>query len=876
MHPRRLGCRRPEVAVWHRPCRSRPESVGSGQGGALVKPHRILVVEDESTIAMYLRTYLEDFGYEVVGLESSAPEAIAAADRLKPDLVMMDVIIRGPMDGIAAAEAIRRRHNIPVLFLTAYGDTKTLQRAKAVGPYGYLLKPFRAEELRAMIEVALFKHGLELRLRESEQWFAKTLHCISDGVVATDADGAVRFMNPTAEALTGWRQEEAVGRRIEDVVRIVTENGREVVENPTQRALRERRVAHLADDVLLLGRHGREVPIDDGAALIASDDGVALGAVLVFRDVTARRRMEAALRESEERFRGAFDHVGVGMALVSTEGQILRGNQALAEMLGIAVEALPDEQLAQIVHADDRDAYLLHMHALLSAACQVSHLELRLRNRQEREVWSLLNASLVRDEAGAALYFVVQLQDVTARKRAEERLRQVAHYDGLTGLANRTQLGDHLTRAVALARRRRETLAVLFIDLDEFKRVNDSLGHRAGDDLLQTTAQRIRGAVRDSDMVARWGGDEFVVVAEAPGDDEQLATMARRLLVALAAPLRLGGHDASVTASVGIATWPRGGTSASDLLASADAAMYQAKEAGKNRFCFASREASAEILDQLRLEHALRQAVEQGELRLHYQPIGRDGRILAVEALVRWQHPQRGLLPPDGFIALAEKTGVIVPVGAWVLLTACRQVARWRSRGQADLRLSVNLSARQFRDADLVTYVTRALEEGGLPPGALELEITESCLMADPEEAVPLLQSLRERGITVTVDDFGTGYSSLSYLRKLPLDRLKIDRSFVSEVPGDASGEAIMRTIVNLARNLDLRVVAEGVETKAQLDFVTSLGCDEMQGFLLWPPMPADDLEAIFFTGGLDQLLAPAAPAASRRNARPARRPRGN
>jgi diguanylate cyclase (GGDEF)-like protein/PAS domain S-box-containing protein len=804
---------------------------------------RILLVEDESIIALDLQQQLEDCGYQVVGLEASGPAAIASADRQRPDLVVMDIVIRGSMDGIAAAAEIRRARDVPVLFLTAYGDAHTLRRAKAVGPCGYLLKPFRTEELQAMIEVALCKHRLEVRLRESEHWFAKTLRCISDGVVATDAAGVVRFMNPTAEALTGWRHDEAAGRPVAEVVQLITEAGRSPVRDPTERAVRERRAVQLEDAVLLVNRDGREVLIDDGAAPIAADDGTPLGGVLVFRDVTARRGIEAALRESEERFRSAFDHAAVGMALVALDGRILRGNRALSGMLDRSETGLVGQQLEQLIHADDLDAYGLHRRALLGGGCHASAVELRLHGRRAEVVWVQLNASVVQDERRAPLYLVVQMLDVTERRRSEERLRRVAHFDALTGLANREQLGDHLTRAVAVARRRHGTLGVLFVDLDEFKRVNDSLGHRAGDDLLMTAAQRIREAVRDTDLVARWGGDEFVVVAESPGDDEQLASLARRVLAALVKPVSLGEHDASVTASVGIATWPRGGATASELLASADAAMYAAKEAGKNRFAFALPEQGSALLEQLRLEHALRYAVAHDELRLRYQPIVRGGRIRSVEALLRWQHPQRGLLSPAAFIAQAEKTGVIVPLGIWVLETACAQVASWRRGGASDLGLAVNLSARQLREPDLVAQVERVLERTGLPPGALELEITESCLMSDGGGSVSALEALRARGVGIAVDDFGTGYSSLAYLRRLPLDRLKIDRSFVSEVPGEPGGEAILRAIVSLARNLDLGVVAEGVETEAQLAFVNSLGCNEVQGFLLWPPLAAEELE---------------------------------
>lgn len=438
-------------------------------------------------------------------------------------------------------------------------------------------------------------------------------------------------------------------------------------------------------------------------------------------------------------------------------------------------------------------------------------------------------------------------RDVTHQRLAEQQVLKLARYDGLTGLPNRNMFMDELERTLARARRHGERCALFFIDLDRFKNINDSLGHGAGDQLLKVMATRLRALLRDSDLVARLGGDEFVVLLDGTVDADDLAHVARKALAAIGEPVPIESRSFQVTGSIGISLYPDDGADAATLLKNADAAMYLAKDRGKNNYQFYTAQLAEHSAQQFALEADLRAALQHDELQLHFQPkVGIDsGAIVGMEALLRWQHPQRGLLAPGAFITLAEDSGLILPIGQWVLQAACRQVRAWRDAGLQVPRCAINLSARQFVTDSLVGEVQQALAEHGLGADALEVEITESVLMADPQRASRTLQALHALGVHIAIDDFGTGYSSLAYLKRFPAQTVKIDRSFVNGLPQDRDDAAITQAVIAMAHSLGLEVVAEGVEQPAQLDFLRQLGCDQAQGYLLGRPVPAERLRQL-------------------------------
>jgi diguanylate cyclase (GGDEF)-like protein/PAS domain S-box-containing protein len=451
-----------------------------------------------------------------------------------------------------------------------------------------------------------------------------------------------------------------------------------------------------------------------------------------------------------------------------------------------------------------------------------------------------------------------QIGQYIVRKQAEEDLQFVAKHDALTRLPNRIMFHDRLEIAVARAKRSGRRLAIMFIDMDRFKVINDTLGHDAGDALLREVARRLTRVLRASDTVARLGGDEFVVLIDEVADPVYLGTIAQKLIDAFVASFILAGNDYHITASIGISTFPDDAEDLPTLLKYADIAMYRAKEQGRNAFQFYSAQMNVHSIERLALESSLRRALERNELVLHYQPRIEipGGRITGVEALVRWQHPEMGLVPPGKFIPLAEETGLIAPIGEWALVAACTQHRIWEQAGLSDLRVAVNLSPRQFVHGDLVKTVARVLAETGCDPRNLELEITEGMVMREPEHAVALLQQLKDMGIHIAMDDFGTGYSSLAYLKRFPIDSLKIDRSFVTDVPEDAGDVAINVAVIAMAHSLGLKVVAEGVETQEQLDFLRKQGCDEMQGYLFSKPLPVEQVTALLMKGRKSRVRA--------------------
>ncbi len=568
-------------------------------------------------------------------------------------------------------------------------------------------------------------------------------------------------------------------------------------------------------------------------------------------DMIARERTEKALQRSEQRFRQLVAMSSDWYWEQDSEFRFTVITGGFEEKAGVLVgNLLGKTRWEYLSTLGDTEAGRKHM-AQLKAFQPFTDFEYQVTDDHGQTRWFLVNGQPVFDDAGAFTGYRGTGSDITERKLTEQRVHHVAQHDALTGLPNRSLLQDRLGQAVAYATRSGNPVWVMLIDLDRFKFVNDSMGHKAGDVLLMTVAARLRAALRDADTVARLSGDEFVVIVSERGDQQLTPEIVERVMNAVAQPVMLGTKEFFVTCSIGVAVYPSESTDADTLIEHADIAMYRAKKLGRNNFQFFSPAMNEESLERVRIEGALRNAVERDEFVLYYQPQidMKTGKVCGMEALIRWQHPELGMVPPGRFISIAEETGMIVAIGAWVLRTACAQNKAWQDAGFDKLRVAVNLSARQFGAADLIDKLAGVLLDTGLEPKYLELELTESLFMSDITPAVELLHRMKALGVNLSIDDFGTGYSSLSYLWRFPIDVLKIDRSFVADITRDANDEAIVTSIIALAHNLKLAVIAEGVETQEQLDYLRRHGCDEMQGYYFSKPLPAHEFEQLLREG---------------------------
>jgi diguanylate cyclase (GGDEF)-like protein/PAS domain S-box-containing protein len=561
----------------------------------------------------------------------------------------------------------------------------------------------------------------------------------------------------------------------------------------------------------------------------------------------------AALQESEERFRSAFDHAAIGMALVAPDGRWLQVNRSLCEIIGYSEQELRATNFQEITHEEDLQIVVGNISQVLAGKITTYQTEKRYVHQAGHPVWVLLSVSPVRVPQTNSLRFIFQIQDITDRKRAEEQLLHDALHDGLTGLPNRALFTDRLNLAIARAKRRDDYgFTVLFLDLDRFKTINDSLGHLVGDQLLIGIARRLESCLRTGDTVARLGGDEFTILLDDIGEDPgDVIHLTERIKKELGRPFNLGGHEVFTSVSIGIAPSTTGYERPDDVLRDADTAMYRAKSLGKARHVVFDGEMHARAVNLLQLETDLRRAIERHEFLVYYQPIITlaTGQLYGFEALVRWRHPKHGLISPADFIPIAEETGMIVNIGQWVLAEACRQLCAWQKRfpSSAPFSMSVNLSARQFAQPDLIGQVRQVLQETGLDAKYLKLEITESAVMDNSEQAIETLKQLRALGVELSIDDFGTGYSSLSYLHRFPISMLKIDRSFVNQMTEQNENTELVRTIVMLAGNLGMDVVAEGIETETQLSQLQALDCKRGQGYYFARPMDAATAQNFLF-----------------------------
>jgi diguanylate cyclase (GGDEF)-like protein/PAS domain S-box-containing protein len=715
-------------------------------------------------------------------------------------------------------------------------------------------------------------------VEDKERQLRQVIDSIPTPMCYVDAETRYRYVNDAFLAYIGRSAEDIVGRLVRDVL------GDDRFHNLQPHLDRVRAGETLSVERLVRYADGKSrwMTVRLTPRIV---DGQYLGYYATTSDIHDQKTVEEELRRANTILSAHFDNTPLAVIEWDTELRIVRWSGHSEAIFGWKADEALGRPLGgwRLVYEEDEAAVGRMIRALVEGPERHATLLHRNYRKDGSVIWVEWHNSALRDELGRVISILSLAQDVSSRIQAEERLQYMATHDGLTGLPNSVLLNDRLDAAISRARRSHGRVGVMFLDLDHFKDVNDSLGHRVGDALLKELARRIRAALRQSDVLARISGDEFVVVLEDFPDENAPELVARKILEEVCRPFQLDGHEIHVSGSLGLALHPEDGTDAETLLKNADAAMYHAKELGRNGFRNFSAELASRRAHRVQVETALRRALKSDELVLHYQPIVDipSGRVLRAEALLRWNDPERGLVLPQGFIPLAEESGLGHAVGHWVLERSCRQARAWRDAGLGDIVICVNLSAGQLRDTAMIADLKRTLHATGCEPGWLQFEITETSMVRDVDGASLVLAKLRGLGVRVAIDDFGTGFSSLSHLRHLPVDVLKIDKAFVADIDGagtgprrgeKAGGAAIVSAVIGLARGLGLEVVAEGVEKRSQLNFLTREGCSACQGYLLCPPLPAEEFE--HWLASRRKISARARPAAGKaRKARsPARR----
>ena len=846
----------------------------------------ILIVDDRPANLLVLESMLEELGQNVVTAQSGY-EALKHLLEREFAVILLDVNMPG-MDGFETASYIRGREktaHTPIIFLTAYAEAMHSAKGYSLGAVDCIVTPVIPEILRTKVQVfvRLYVMTRQAQAAEAERSTQQMIEALPNPIFVKGNDGRYRGVNKAWETFFGIPRAGVLGKTASEVFR----GDPKLVEasEAMHKALLDAPGSKMFE-ASILTFDGVVHDVLYYKATYGGVHGAVTGVIGTIVDITERKQTEKrqamehavtrALSEAstlseaiakvveticvtlgwhygarwewndEERALqrreswgiestdiAAFNAASSTLALTPQSAGSGLASRAFSERKPVWARDITKVEFSRRALAAQAGLHAAFAFPLLRGNQVLGALEFFHRDVREPEPALIDIAESLGREIGQ---YIVRMQ-------AEEAVKFMAMHDALTRLPNRAMFNERLAGAIAQAQRHDRSLAVLFIDLDRFKLINDTLGHEAGDYVLGEAAQRLTDNLRGGDTVARLGGDEFVVLLEEVADPVYVGGVSQKLITALAAPFVIGGREYRVTASIGVSTYPGDGQDAETLLKNADSAMYRAKELGRNAFEFYSAQISSGALERLSLEAGLRRALERDELMLYYQPQIEtcSGRIVGMEALVRWRHPELGVLPPARFIRLAEENGLIVPLGDWVVHSACRAHREWKTMRIAPARIAVNLSPRQFLHAGLVKDTVRVLAETGCKPSYLELEITESMVMHDPAGAAVLIQELKEMGVRIAMDDFGTGYSSLAHLKRFPIDSLKIDRSFISDLPGDSGNVAITDAIIAMARTLHLTVIAEGVETRPQFDFLRRLGCDEVQGFYFSPPVPFDE-----------------------------------
>jgi diguanylate cyclase (GGDEF)-like protein/PAS domain S-box-containing protein len=750
-----------------------------------------------------------------------------------------------------------RQRTLPEISLSSPDETRAKLQLAAAEKQGYFLTRHRLSsgEIRdveihsgpievrgrrliyAIIHDVTERNRAEKALRRSEEHFRSLIENASDMIAIVDVQGTLHYTSPSVERILGYRPQSITGSNIYDcahpedmtaVAKALTEAFEGISsDNPV-----EIRIRHQDGAWRTIEGMTHRLDRESGERLVVNS-----------RDVTDRKHTEAVLHTHSAALEASMD----GIAIINERGEFNYVNHAFLKLFGYRNRTDLIGQRWTLVQT--RRSYPRLMKEILPSFLVNGEWRGESHGRRRDGHSFPIEVSMTRIGSGSA---VCVIRDITERALAEEQIKHLAYHDALTNLPNRLLFQDRLTVALQHAQREVQKLAVLFLDLDRFKVINDSMGHDAGDSLLQEVAKRLQRCVRESDTVSRMGGDEFTVLLTNIGSSDDATRIARKILDAIRQPFRVTGREVHTSTSVGISLYPEDGSEAESLLKTADMAMYQAKELGRNNYQLFNAQVNARNTERMQIENDLRQALARREFVLHYQPIFdlRNGRIHGMEALIRWAHPELGLVSPAQFIPVAEGTGLMVPVGEWVLETACIQTREWHARGYGDLSVAVNLSVAQLQQHDLVERVKQILADTGLRASYLELEITESGAMQRPDSSIRALEQLRALGIRISLDDFGTGHSSLSHLKRFPIDTLKIDQSFIRDISDDPDTAAIVTGIIAMGHTLRMKVVGEGVELDVQRQFLFENRCDFMQGFLFHPPVPADAFERLLAQEG--------------------------
>jgi diguanylate cyclase (GGDEF)-like protein/PAS domain S-box-containing protein len=804
---------------------------------AMRKPIHVMIVEDERIVALHLRQQLARLGYDRTSVHSAGINALKAIETDAPDIILMDIRIDGDLDGIETAAGIPEHLMIPIIYLSAYSEDTTLERARQTRPYGFLLKPFSERELHATIQMALERREVELALRESQERLSLAMHAAR--MSCWEVDVSTRKMHSTglAQFLPDENQSaETITESWEDFLHRVASDDRDMVRKAFEYAVLHGEFY----DVVFRGQQseGTQSWFRARGKSYINDRKGTQRIIGVMQDITDQRLTNDKLRQAMTVFETTQD----GILILDPDLNITSANRAYCQITGADPMNVVGSPPYMIVPEAFPPAFYQELFHTLRTRRQW-HREIETRDMSGNPISIMMQIIAVEDDDGVLTHFVAMISDRTAIRQAEQELHYLAQYDGLTGLPNRLLATDRLNRAIERCERTGSVVACLFLDLDDFKNINDTLGHAAGDQVLLIVATRIKALTDRTDTIARLGGDEFLIIRENMHSEAAAGNLASHIIHELQKPFYIVGHELTLSASIGIALYPENAHSPQDLIRLADTAMYAAKDQGRRTYAFYKSEMTESATHYMTRSLELRRGLEKGELTLYYQPQvdAKTGEMTGTETLIRWNHPQNGILGPAEIIPIAEQSGLIVEIGQWVLEESCAQARRWQDEGFDPIRIAVNVSVRQMRTPGFAKTVQTVLANTGLAPKWLEIEVTES-MIQDEDIMIDTLHELRAVGVSVAIDDFGTGYSCLRSIKSLPIERIKIDRAFIKGIPQNTDDAALAEAMIAMARTLGLKVTAEGVETAAQRDFLHRQGCNELQGFLFSKPVPAEQL----------------------------------